>query len=147
MKEPLAPEIRLDRHLKYIEPRKKCSSCGVSRPRPPRYFGVFYGILLLMFFSYAYMQRQQGLAPAQAQTITNGRTLQYTAVEENNRKGFSLLFQNSLDTPWNIQSVMFDGQRHEIFISVEPKGIYGIFVPAETAETTRSVKFSVEEIQ
>lgn len=147
MKEPLAPEIRLDRQLKYIEPRKKCLSCGISKPRQPRHFGVFYGMLLLMFFGYAYMQRQQGSAPVKAQTITNGRTIQFTAVEENNRKGFSLLFQNGLDTPWNINSLMFDGQQHEIAISVEPKGMYGIFVPAETSEKTRSVKFSVEETQ
>lgn len=147
MKEPSAPEIRLDRQLKYIEPRKKCLSCGVSRPRQPRYFGMFYGMLLLVFFGYAYMQREQGLAPIKAQTVAHGRTIQYTAVEENNRKGFSLLFQNGLDTPWNIKSVMFDGQRHEISISVEPKGIYGVFVPAETAEKTRSVKFSGEETQ
>lgn len=147
MKESLAPEIRLDRQLKYIEPRKKCLSCGFSRPRQPSYFRMFYGILLLMFFGYAYMQREQGLASIKAQTITHGRTVQYTAVEENNRKGFSLLFQNGLHTPWNIKSVMFDGQRHEISISVEPKGIYGIFVPAETAEKTGFVKFSVEETQ
>lgn len=147
MKERLAPEIRLDSQLKYIEPKKKCLSCGPSRPRQPRYFGMFYGMLLLMFFGYAYMQREQGLAPVKVQAIARGRTIQYTPVEENNRKGFSLLFQNGLETPWNIKAVMFGGQRHEISISVEPEGIYGIFIPAGTTEKTRPIKFSVEETQ
>lgn len=147
MKEQLALKIRLNKKLKYTEPKKTCLSCGPARSQQPRHFGLFYGMLLLMFFGYAYVQQQWGTVPNEVQTIGRGRTIQYTRVEEKNRQGVSLLFQNNTNSAWHIKAVSFNGNRHEISVLIDPGGFHGAFIPTEKTDKQKLFKFSVEEAE